>query len=47
MKLQGEGKYMSRRWYDMIKGQKDMDAEEIIRDVVERTGIKVVSHEST
>lgn len=43
-RLQGEGKYIGKSWYDLTHGtREDMDAEQIISDVVERAGIKVVS----
>ena len=43
-RLQGEGKYIGKSWYDLAHGAtEDMDAEQIISDVVERAGIRVVS----
>ena len=43
-RLQGEGKYIGKSWYDLThETGEDMNAEQIISDVVERAGIKVVS----
>lgn len=46
-RLRGEGKYISKRWHDMVRPGKreDADAEEIIADIASRAGLEVVRHE--
>lgn len=43
-----KGMGITRKWYDMLHPKfEDEDAETIIADVVAKTGIEVLRHEST
>ena len=41
LKLSGEHKYIERRWYDLVKPQPEMDADEIATDVIKRAGLVI------
>ena len=49
VRYQAEGKYISKRWWDMVNPARieEVDAEELISEVVQRAGLKVVQHEPT
>lgn len=44
LRLMGENKYISVRWYDVVDSPKmaDMDGKSIVADIVERAGLVVV-----
>lgn len=44
--LAPEGKLISQRWVDLLSPAKEMDAEQIISEVVERAGLEVTHRES-
>lgn len=45
--LSPEGKLISQRWVDLVSPAREMDAEQIVSEVVERAGLEVRHHEST
>lgn len=49
MRLSAEGKYISKRWWSLIypDNGEDVDAKEIISDIVNRAGLEVLRSEST
>ena len=46
LQLSAEGKYISKRWWSMVDPhKKEMDADRVISDIVNRAGLEVLHSE--
>lgn len=46
IRLKAEGKYISKRWWSLFAPGRDIDAEAVISDIIERAGLEVIHDES-
>lgn len=42
LRLHGEGKYLSKSYYDLLHPKDDFDAEKVIGTVIEKAGLEVI-----